>query len=295
MFNRLGGAEKQRRGMHLLSLREVPAWVDANPFILSGYRPESQSWVQSLASWTYPHNETCNIYSHLVPGLILALGLGIAGLDLYTLDGAIIALHLTTAIVCLSASTFYHTVLNHSEQVASLWLNLDYVGILVLTLGNFISGLHFAFYCDPQLKLLYWSSVGVHGEGTDPIIAASAGTGLVLLGPWFRAPEWRTLRLASFIATGMSAFAPIGHAWYLWGYHYLFRIGVPYYLLEGALLLTGCYIYLSRLPESLYPGRFDIWGHSHTLWHIFVVLSIVAHLRGLQSAWEYNHHATCIR
>lgn len=40
---------------------------------------------------------------------------------------------------------------------------------------------------------------------------------MVLLSPWFRAPEWRGLRLASCIATGMSAFAPIGHAWYLWG------------------------------------------------------------------------------
>lgn len=118
--------------------------------------------------------------------------------------------------------------------------------------------------------------------------------------------------MVSCIATGMSAFAPVGHAWYLWGHAYLLRIGVPYYLLEGVFLLAGCYVFevcdsfarmpnrdvtndgQSRVPESLYPGRFDIWGHSHTWWHILVVLSIVSHVGGLWSAWDYNHrHALC--
>lgn len=126
----------------------------------------------------------------------------------------------------------------------------------------------------------------------------------MLLSPWFRGPEWRTLRLLTCIATGMFAFAPIGHAWYLWGLDHLIHIGVPEYLLEGVLLLTGCYIYQvgrfpslscmifpkalqARIPESLAPGRFDIWGSSHTLWHIFVVLSIFAHMQGLGKAKDY--------
>jgi hypothetical protein len=78
---------------------------------------------------------------------------------------------------------------------------------------------------------------------TKQIAAFSAATGLVLLGPWFQAPEWRNLRLASCISTGLSAFAPIGHAWYLWGTSHLVGVGVPYYLLEGAFLLAGCYVY----------------------------------------------------
>lgn len=74
---------------------------------------------------------------------------------------------------------------------------------------------------------------------------------MVLLSPWFRAPEWRSLRLASCIATGLSAIAPIGHAWYLWGSAHLMGIGVPYYLLEGAFLLIGCYIYqVGTLPRD---------------------------------------------
>ena len=142
----------------LLTRAQIPSWADANPFILSGYRPESRSWIRSLASWAYCHNETANIYSHLMPGLLLILP-AIVYWDLRGIDGAIIALQMATAILCLFASTFYHTGLNHSEPVAHMMLQLDCVGILVLILGNFVSGLHFGFYCDIGLRDLYWSLV----------------------------------------------------------------------------------------------------------------------------------------
>jgi adiponectin receptor len=49
-----------------------------------------------------------------------------------------------------------------------------------------------------------------------------------------------------------------------------------------------------RVPESLYPGAFDIWGHSHTIWHVFVTLSIGAHVIGLLHALEYSYsHTQC--
>lgn len=72
-------------------------------------------------------------------------------------------------------------------------------------------------------------------------------TGVVLLIPHFRGPEFRSLRLASFISTGLSAFAPIGHVWLVWGSTRLQRMGVPYYCMEGALLLIGCYFWEVRL------------------------------------------------
>jgi adiponectin receptor len=145
--------------MHLLSRAEVPDWCEPSPFILSGYRSPSHSWAASLASWSYCHNETGNIFSHLLPSLVLALGGLLIGFDLSSPDEAAVALHLVSAILCLSLSTLYHTGLNHSPSVAYRWLQLDYGGILALILGNFISGVHFGFYCDPALKMLYWSLV----------------------------------------------------------------------------------------------------------------------------------------
>lgn len=151
--------------MHLLSRAQVPAWFDTNPFILSGYRPPSGSWSRALASWTYRHNETGNIYSHLVPGVMLAYGAVTIGLDPHGLDNGVVALQLATAVLCLFISTLYHTGLHHSARVAHLCLQLDYAGILVLILGNYLSGLHFGFYCAPALRSLYWSLVScVHAD-----------------------------------------------------------------------------------------------------------------------------------
>jgi adiponectin receptor len=72
--------------MQLLTRAQVQSWSDASPFILSGHRPERRSWVYWLASWAYCHNESANIYSHLVPGLLLIL-LATVYWDLRGIDG----------------------------------------------------------------------------------------------------------------------------------------------------------------------------------------------------------------
>jgi len=42
----------------------------------------------------------------------------------------------------------------------------------------------------------------------------------------------------------------------------------------------GFFFYRSRFPECRWPGRFDIWFHSHQLWHLCVVLAILV--------WEWT-------
>ena len=56
-------------------------------------------------------------------------------------------------------SASYHTLMNHSEAVSNLWLRLDHVGIVMLTLGDLVSGIHMAFYCEPALRNAYWATV----------------------------------------------------------------------------------------------------------------------------------------
>ncbi len=43
------------------------------------------------------------------------------------------------------------------------------------------------------------------------------------------------------------------------------------------------------MPERLRPGKFDIWGSSHQIFHVLVVAAAVAHLIGLLKAFDYNH------
>ena len=45
------------------------------------------------------------------------------------------------------------------------------------------------------------------------------------------------------------------------------------------LYAIGTFLYVSRIPERWKPGLFDIAGHSHQIFHLFVVVGAFAHYR----------------
>ena len=152
----------------LLSYDEIPEWHQDNDYIRHGYRPVSNSTHACFASWFYLHNETINIFSHLLPGLFFLLAEALIyryfqlNYPEATIgDRLIFAFFLLTAATCLGMSATYHTLMNHSMRVSELWLRLDFVGIIVLTLGDFVSGIYMVFYCEPTLQKINWAMVYV--------------------------------------------------------------------------------------------------------------------------------------
>ncbi|KAJ5901472.1 hypothetical protein N7495_002000 [Penicillium taxi] len=72
------------------------------------------------------------------------------------------------------------------------------------------------------------------------------------------------------------------------------EIGAGWYLAEALSLLTGVSVFVCRFPERLSPGTFDIWSHSHQLWHIFTVLGGAFHVVALVAAYNYRRmHKVC--
>lgn len=114
---------------------DLPAWLQDNQHIHSGYRPASNSYRKSFASLTHLHNESVNIYTHLV-GAVLAF---LAAVYAYEAlrpryeqatrqDVRVFACFFGGAVACLGMSAAYHTVANHSERVARIGNRLDYLG-----------------------------------------------------------------------------------------------------------------------------------------------------------------------
>ena len=148
----------------LLSYDEIPEWYQDNVFIQHGYRPESKSTCICFASWLYFHNESINIHSHLLPAVLFLAAEGLlAGYfqarysDSNVVDRLVFAFYLLTATTCLGMSATFHTLLNHSIGVSQLWLRLDFVGIIVLTIGKFVSGIYMIFYFEHILRWIYWT------------------------------------------------------------------------------------------------------------------------------------------
>jgi len=141
------------------------------------------------------------------------------------------------------------------------------------------------FYCEPTLRAIYWAM----------IITLGIATAIVLLSPGLQGPKWRTLRISAFVGTGISGFVPLIHGSAIFGFEQMIRqSGMPYYLAEGLLLLLGAFFYATRIPESIRPGTFDIWGNSHQIFHVLVVLATVVQLYGILDAFDYNYaHGRC--
>ena len=71
----------------------------------------------------------------------------------------IVAFHLCSASICFGLSALYHTLMNCSAYSSDLWGRIDYTGIIILILGDFVSGIYVGFYCEPILQNTYWTMV----------------------------------------------------------------------------------------------------------------------------------------
>ncbi|KAF2500243.1 HlyIII-domain-containing protein [Lophium mytilinum] len=278
--------EKVEHGLTLL-YEKLPLWMQENHFIIRGYRPQSNSYTASARSLGYLHNETVNIYSHLlgsIGSIISGIVVYISVLPRYSLatseDVFVFSCFFAGAAACMGMSAVFHAISNHSHAVASFGNKLDYLGIVFLIWGSFVPTLFYGFQTQPELMKRYWAM----------ITTLSAGTAIVATHPTFRTPALRPFRAAMFIALGLSAVFPVLHGLDLNGIPAMRDlIGLDYVVAQGAFYIIGALIYACRVPERLSPGTFDIWGSSHQIFHGFVVLAAATHLVGLLKAFDHAH------
>ena len=69
------------------------------------------------------------------------------------------------------------------------------------------------------------------------------------------------------------------------------RPGYYFGILEEPLI--GALMYIKRIPEKFYPGKFDIFGSSHQFFHLFVVAGIITHYIGSLDAFYYRVENQC--
>ena len=266
---------------------EIEDWQQDNHYIQSGYRPASNSYAKSAKSLGYVHNETVNIYTHLLGAIAAVFG----SITLYNIvqsryatasteDVTVFSAFFAGLVACLSLSATFHLFSNHSQAVQKFGNQLDYLGIVMLIWGSFIPSIYYGFRSDPALIRRYWTMISTIG----------LMTGTATLMPLFRTPKWRPVRAAMFVGMGLSAVVPVFHGLELHGYEYMRgAIGFDWLVTQGALYILGAGLYAARVPERWAPGRFDILGSSHQIFHVLVLLAACAHLRGLLIAFDAHH------
>ncbi|XP_058069776.1 heptahelical transmembrane protein 4-like [Magnolia sinica] len=173
------------------------------------------------------------------------------------------------AMFCLLSSSTCHLLSCHSERFAYIMLRLDYAGIAALISTSFYPPVYYSFMCNPFFCNLYLSFITLLGIATV----------LFSLMPAFQNPEYRTLRACLFFGMGVSGVAPILHKLIMFWHQPVALHTTGYEMLMGTFYGLGALVYAMRIPERWMPGKFDIAGHSHQLFHVLVVAGAYTHYR----------------
>ncbi|XAR66720.1 hypothetical protein NMG60_11013040 [Bertholletia excelsa] len=171
------------------------------------------------------------------------------------------------AMACLICSTLSHTFASHSKCFNLFFWRLDYAGISLMIVCSFFAPIYYAFSCSPISRIIYLTSISALG-----IIVV-----VTLLAPALSSPRFRSFRGSLFLIMGFSGVIPAVHAVTLhWG-HPMIVAAIGYELIMAILYSIGAAFYMTRIPERWKPGAFDIAGHSHQIFHAFVVAGALAH------------------
>lgn len=270
-------------GWNLVSHHRLPEWLQDNEYLLRGHRPPMNSVTACFKSIFRIHTETGNIWTHLL-GMIFFISLALYVLttkyiDWMWQDITVHAVFFSCAIMCLGFSWVFHTVFCHSESYRNFFSKLDYCGIALMVMGSFVPWLYYSFYCRLRTHLFYLVSILL------------LGLSCIVVSLWekFAKPEYRPVRAGLFIALGLTGVIPAVHFVTADGLYVAFgECGLGWLILMAVLYISGALLYAFRIPEKIYPGRFDIWFQSHQIFHIFVVAAALVHYRGIQVITHYR-------
>ncbi|KAI8601007.1 hemolysin-III related-domain-containing protein [Dissophora ornata] len=271
----------------LCTWEDIPHWMRDNPAIVTGYRRVTYSYQKCIRSLWYLHNESVNIWSHLLGAIAFIIIAPISYFrfldELDTIrwtDIAVLYAFLAGAIICLSMSASFHTFCCHSEKVGSQWIRCDYLGIVVLIVGSFYPAIFYGFYCQKSWQITYIAIISTLG----------AAIVFAVMQPKFSTPQFRWVRSTLFLAIGLSGLCPIIHGIVIYGFSLAqHAIALNYMFCMGASYVIGALIYGSRTPECFFPGKFDNFAASHQIFHVCVVIGCAIHFAGVIKAMTFWH------
>ncbi|KAK1831040.1 hemolysin-III channel protein-like protein Izh2 [Podospora conica] len=269
-------------------------------------RPHTASLWECLHSWTYLHNETgqfpdtppppppspltptVNIFSHLFGALLFfILPLYIFNTEIpprYAVatlaDKLVCSTYFLGVATCFTFSTIFHTFFHHSASTFSLGLKLDFQGVILLMWGANIPLIYYAFLCDPPLQVAYWCLT------TTFALLCS----VVTFQPRFSDPHLRPLRAATFGSLAMTTFIPVVHGLARYGWVVQAeRIALRWIVATLVLNTVGAGAYAVKFPERWYPRRFDVFGASHQIMHVMILVAGGAYGMAVLGEFDYRH------
>ncbi|XP_028062951.1 heptahelical transmembrane protein 1-like isoform X2 [Camellia sinensis] len=290
----------------LVRFEELPEYMKDNEFILNYYRanwPLKQAFF-SLFRW---HNETLNVWTTFP--MSVEANFSQNSKDFFSGSTKLINLKQPTppgmeatspelaaarwpffvflggAMFCLLCSSTCHLFACHSHNLNLQLVRMDYVGITIMIITSFFPPIYYIFQCEPLWQIIYLTSISIIGIFTT----------VTSLMPAFSSGKFRSFRALLFVAMGLFGLVPAIHALIVNWSEPRRNITLAYESVMAISYLIGTMFYVSRVPERWKPGFFDLAGHSHQIFHVFVLLGALAHYGAALVFLEYREKIGCDR
>lgn len=243
-------------------------WLQEGMHLSPGLRPSPGPPLGAQAAAGVP--EQADVHSHLVQALSGVLTWPTARWPTYVYMGG--------AMTCLLLSAVCHLLGCCQKHISQFVWRLDYAGIATLIVTSFYPPVYYGFMCHRVYLVFYLT--------TTTLLGAMAV--MVSLLDRFQAREWRHLRAMMFSGLGLYGIAPVVHQWLLNNHVPQVRTALVYDLIMGATYLSGGAIYALRVPERWFPGKFDLFLHSHQVFHLAVVAGAYIHYYSVKLMLEWR-------
>ena len=278
-------AESSRTG---LRSDEVPAQF-REMFICSGYRKPYGTAVDCVKSAFLPLNETVNVWTHFVPFLLFLVRFGFVFSKYRLASETFVYPLLSFAVgICgfLLMSSGAHLFNSMSPRVRHICFFFDYSAISVYCVG---AGQAFYFYSRSLNSEIFFLNSSVAFLTISCLI--SVFSTFTCCASRHRWPKMKyVIRTLCFVLAFFFNSSPYLHRLLV---EPPSQLEIPQEQLARSYFRRHCLFYLisalanvSRMPERLMPGVFDIVGHSHHFLHVFTALGVADQFTAIQIQME---------
>ncbi len=273
----------QSMSRYPLKCNQIPS-LFAEPFIIHGFRSIHQPWSYYWKSLFHKHNESINVWSHLL-GILYIIYLIIyysKRLNFFENPHSWpFVVSLCTAIVMFMCSTFAHLLHSKSQSIHMTCFLIDFLGV---SLHGFGSGFLQIYYCAPQW---YYEKIEDNYIFILLILGISACFCNCFAQYYYQRPYPPIKRVCQFLPCGLLwvySIAPLCIRLYY--SNILFHPALICHLAQIILFVIGAIFFAFDIPQRFCPGALDFIGQGHHLFHLCIYLVSICQMHGVY--WDYE-------
>lgn len=109
----------------------------------------------------------------------------------------------------------------------------------------------------------------------------------------FTNKEYHVIRGTMFLTFGISAAIPILHLKLFGAHGFDGSYDFSLWIIGGLSYIFGAILYIMKFPERYWPGRFCIFGNSHQIFHVLVLIGVFTHYYGCLQTYMYRASNLC--